>query len=132
MRKERTKELTVCFPFLIIVRHRAKEIIELVEDLDRLKDERAKAETNRNKYKGTSSEEAKYGGLSSESFKSSSVQGYSDKGGLSFSSDNYNSYQKGGNAIEEKNNTPKITSHSRKESEKVEQPTLPTRFINLF
>jgi hypothetical protein len=51
----------------INVRHRAKEIIELINDDTRLKDERQKALTNRNKYTGVSSQESRYGGFGSES-----------------------------------------------------------------
>lgn len=50
---------------LIIVRHRAKEIIELVNDSERLKHEREKAQLNRNKYTGVASAEARYGGFGS-------------------------------------------------------------------
>lgn len=51
----------------INVRHRAKEIIELVNDDTRLKDERQKALVNRNKYTGVSSQESRYGGFGSDS-----------------------------------------------------------------
>jgi len=56
----------------INVRHRAKEIIELIEDPDRLRSEREKAQNNRNKYAGVSSDEVKYGGFSSQQQNSSS------------------------------------------------------------
>lgn len=39
--------------------------MELLDDADRLKAEREKAQVNRNKYGGVSSEEARYGGVSS-------------------------------------------------------------------
>lgn len=44
-----------------LVRHRAKEIVELIDDPDRLKAERDKALQNRNKYAGVSSDEARTG-----------------------------------------------------------------------
>ncbi|CAF1659623.1 unnamed protein product, partial [Didymodactylos carnosus] len=37
-------------------RHKVKEIIEFVQDDDRLRDERKKAKTNRDKYVGMSGE----------------------------------------------------------------------------
>ena len=46
-----------CFLMCIIpVRHKVKELIELVQDDDRLKQERKRAKKNRDKYKGVSSE----------------------------------------------------------------------------
>ena len=50
---------------MFVVRHRAKEILDLVNDEFRLKAEREKAAQNRNKYKGVSAEEARYGGFGS-------------------------------------------------------------------
>ena len=47
----------------INVRHRAKEILELLGDNDRLRDERQKAQQNKNKYTGVASEESRYGGF---------------------------------------------------------------------
>ena len=41
---------------IIPVRHKVKELIELVQDDDRLKQERKRAKKNRDKYKGVSSE----------------------------------------------------------------------------
>lgn len=41
---------------IIPVRHKVKELIELVQDDDRLKQERKRAKKNRDKYKGVSCE----------------------------------------------------------------------------
>ncbi|KAG9000570.1 Epsin-3, clathrin recruitment and traffic between the Golgi and endosome [Tulasnella sp. 427] len=59
----------------INVRNRAKEIAELLQDLDRVRQERRKAKTNRNKYTGTGNDGlsfatasgSRYGGFGSES-----------------------------------------------------------------
>lgn len=56
----------------INIRHRAKEITELINDPDRLKDEREKARVNKNKYTGVAAEEVKYGGFGSDSYRGSS------------------------------------------------------------
>jgi hypothetical protein len=42
------------------VRHKVKEIIEFVQDDDRVRDERKKAKANRDKYVGMSSESSSY------------------------------------------------------------------------
>jgi hypothetical protein len=42
------------------VRHKVKEIIEFVQDDDRVRDERKKAKANRDKYVGVSSESSSY------------------------------------------------------------------------
>lgn len=59
---------------MILVRTRAKELIELLSDLDRVRSERRKAKTNRNKYTGTGNDGmsftsggSRYGGFGSES-----------------------------------------------------------------
>ena len=44
------------------VRHRAKEIVDLIQDVDRLRDERRKAEENRRKYTGVAAEQFRSGG----------------------------------------------------------------------
>jgi epsin len=54
--------------------------MELLDDSDRLKAEREKAQVNRNKYGGVSSEEARYGGVSSFA-KASSAASPSTYGG---------------------------------------------------
>lgn len=72
---------------LSIVRNRAKELVELLSDVEKIRVERRKAKTNRNKYTGTgndsfsfSSGGSRYGGFGSESV------GY---GGSSSSGANY-------------------------------------------
>lgn len=57
-----------------IVRQRAKELIELLSDLDRVRVERRKAKANRNKYTGTGNDSmsfasggSRYGGFGSDS-----------------------------------------------------------------
>ncbi|KAJ2783613.1 Epsin-3, clathrin recruitment and traffic between the Golgi and endosome [Coemansia javaensis] len=60
------------------VRHRSKELVDLVNDRDRLRDERKKAKENRNKYGGFS------GGARMDGFGSSSYRGGSGaRGSLS-------------------------------------------------
>lgn len=61
---------------VLTVRNRAKEIAELLSDLDRVRQERRKAKTTRNKYVGTgndggasfSSGGGRYGGFSSDAY----------------------------------------------------------------
>ena len=43
--------------FLCTVRHKVKDLVELVQDDDRLKQERKRSKKNRDKYKGVSSED---------------------------------------------------------------------------
>lgn len=57
------------------VRHRAQEIVDLVSDTDRLKEERVKARSNRNKYTGMSNSTPKYAGFGSESVNSGGFAG---------------------------------------------------------
>ncbi len=45
----------ICF---LLVRHKVKEIIEFIQDDDRLRDERKKAKANRDKYVGVGSDTA--------------------------------------------------------------------------
>lgn len=45
--------LTFCF----LVRHKVKELIEIIQDDQRLREERKKAKKSRDKYKGLSSDE---------------------------------------------------------------------------
>ncbi|KAG9046317.1 N-acetyl-glucosamine-6-phosphate deacetylase [Tulasnella sp. UAMH 9824] len=60
----------------INVRNRSKELAELLQDLDRVRQERRKAKTNRNKYTGvgndglsfTSATGSRYGGFGNESY----------------------------------------------------------------
>ena len=42
---------------MFLVRHKVKELIEIVQDDQRLRDERKKAKKSRDKYKGVSSDE---------------------------------------------------------------------------
>lgn len=70
----------------INVRNRAKEIAELLSDVEKIRSERRKAKTNRNKYTGTGNDGmsfssgggGRYGGFGSES------GGYSGGGGDSY------------------------------------------------
>jgi epsin len=61
----------------ISVRNRAKEIVELLSDVDRIRGERRKAKANRTKYTGTgndgmsfSSGGGRYGGFGNDGFSS--------------------------------------------------------------
>ncbi|KAH9811824.1 hypothetical protein DFH28DRAFT_980667 [Melampsora americana] len=86
----------------INVRNRAKEIAELLSDLDRVRQERRKAKASRNKYTGvgndgpsfTSATGSKYGGFGSDTggFSGGGGGGGDDwnHGGGSSSRDNYN------------------------------------------
>ncbi|KAJ3268860.1 Epsin-3, clathrin recruitment and traffic between the Golgi and endosome [Terramyces sp. JEL0728] len=89
MTKRKIKELTV--NTINSVRHRAKEIVDMLGNDDKIRDERQKAKENRNKYKGVSSYEMKsgggYSGFGSDSY-SSDRRGV---GSDSYSSDNYRS-----------------------------------------
>jgi epsin len=74
----------------LIVRTRAKEIVELLADLDRVRNERRKAKANRNKYIGTGNDSMnltsgrnRYGGFGSES--AGGASGYS--GGDAYDND---------------------------------------------
>ncbi|KAJ3259057.1 Epsin-3, clathrin recruitment and traffic between the Golgi and endosome [Boothiomyces macroporosus] len=72
----------------INIRHRAKEIVDLLGNDNKIREERQKAKENRNKYKGVSSYEMKSGGgFGSDSY-SSDQRGF---GSDSYSSDNYRS-----------------------------------------
>lgn len=73
----------------INVRNRAKEIAELLSDLDRVRQERRKAKVNRNKYTGTGNDGggfgnsgSRYGGFSSDDY-------YSGGAGGSYSGSSY-------------------------------------------
>ena len=46
----------------INVRNKVKDIIGLIQDYDRLREERKRAKKNRDKYVGMSSEDARFGG----------------------------------------------------------------------
>lgn len=45
----------------LVVRNRAKELTELLMDVDRIRAERRKAKTNRNKYVGTGNDPMSFG-----------------------------------------------------------------------
>jgi len=83
----------------INVRNRAKEIAELLSDLDRVRQERRKAKAAKNKYIGVGSEGpsfsaggSKYGGFGSESLGGGGGGGHDDwNGGGSSSRDQYTS-----------------------------------------
>ncbi|PWN30423.1 ENTH-domain-containing protein [Jaminaea rosea] len=70
------------------VRNRAKELADLLSDVDRIRQERRKARSNRQKYQGVSnsdfvpgSGQGRYGGFSSESYHAGGVGGSSSGGG---------------------------------------------------
>lgn len=86
MRKPKTKVLTVRISLHVVslfhsspnvtwkVRQRAKELLDLLGDLDRVRAERRKAKANRNKYTGTGNDSlsfsaggSRYGGFGSDS-----------------------------------------------------------------
>ncbi len=46
--------------YLFLVRHKVKEIVEFIQDDDRLRDERKKAKTNRDKYIGVGSDSSSH------------------------------------------------------------------------
>lgn len=46
--------------FCFTVRHKVKELMELIQDDERLRQERKRAKKNRDKYVGVSSEESGY------------------------------------------------------------------------
>jgi hypothetical protein len=46
--------------FIVLVRHKVKELIEFVQDDDRIREERKRAKANRDKYVGLSNEESPY------------------------------------------------------------------------
>ena len=52
--------------FVVLVRHKVKELLEFVQDDHRLRDERKKARANRDKYVGLSNETSSYHPRSSE------------------------------------------------------------------
>jgi len=61
------KELTVIFAFncmilffVVLVRHKVKELVEFVQNDDRIRDERKRAKANRDKYVGMSNEASPY------------------------------------------------------------------------
>ncbi|GAA6014280.1 hypothetical protein JCM10207_005407 [Rhodosporidiobolus poonsookiae] len=80
----------------INVRNRAKELGELLSDLDRVRLERRKAKANRNKYTGVGNDSlgggqslgggsgSRYGGFGSDSFHGDGAPGYSGGTGLLF------------------------------------------------
>ena len=46
----------ILFYLIVLVRHKVKEIVEFIQDDDRLRDERKKAKANRDKYIGVGSD----------------------------------------------------------------------------
>lgn len=71
-----------------LVRQRAKEIVELLSDLDKVRQERRKAKANRNKYIGTgndsmsfSSSGGRYGGFGNDSLDNGGSSGYGGSSG---------------------------------------------------
>ena len=53
--------------FFIIVRNRARELAELLGDIEKIRQERKKAKANRTKFTGVSSDAIGYGGFSGSS-----------------------------------------------------------------
>jgi hypothetical protein len=45
---------------MFLVRHKVKELVEFVQDDDRIRDERKKAKNNRDKYIGMSNESSSH------------------------------------------------------------------------
>lgn len=92
---------TFKFSFPFVVRTRAKELVELLNDVDKIKAERKKAKKNRNKYTGVGSEGGMSfggsggggGGFSSSRFEGFGSDSNYSSGGVS---DSYSGYGNGG------------------------------------
>jgi hypothetical protein len=101
MKKERTKGSTVCLPsfeqnfwvshFSLAVRNRARELVELLSDVEKIRTERKKAKTTKNKYVGVGNE-----GVSFGNFDVSSGSRYGGFGNDSLTSSSYGNYGNGG------------------------------------
>lgn len=50
------KRVKIIREYIILVRHKVKEIIDIIQDDTRLRDERKRAKANRDKYVGMSSD----------------------------------------------------------------------------
>lgn len=90
-------ELSYSLTCIILVRNRAKEIVELLNDTDKIRSERKKARQNRNKYQGVGSDSiggmgmmsgggigggsSRYGGFGSDGLSSGSL-GFSSITGI--------------------------------------------------
>lgn len=101
----------------INVRNRAKELTELLSDVDRIRSERKKARSNKTKYTGVEggaslgggfSSSSRYGGFGGESAGGASGQygGYSggvygDGGGFGGNTNDFQDHRKGGDQFEE-------------------------------
>ena len=78
---------STCRPFprlhyAFTVRNRSKELVELLADVDKIRQERKKAKANRSKYVGTGndgfsfgSSDGRYGGFGNDSFSGGSYSG---------------------------------------------------------
>lgn len=69
------------FDALFLVRQRSKEIVELLSDLEKVRQERRKAKANRNKYIGSGNDSmnfsgGRYGGFGSDSLDYGGNSGY--------------------------------------------------------
>jgi epsin len=69
-----------------IVRNRARELVDLLSDVDNIRTERRKAKANRHKYIGTGNDSmsftsggSRFGGFGSDSFSSGSGGYYGDR-----------------------------------------------------
>ena len=75
------------FGALCLVRQRSKEIVELLSDLEKVRQERRKAKANRNKYIGTGNDSmnfssgGRYGGFGSDSLDYGGNSGYGGSSG---------------------------------------------------
>ena len=72
---------------MYIVRNRARELAELLADIDKIRQERKKAKANRTKFTGVSSDAIGYGGFSG-GFSSGGFSGGSSRYG-GFGNDSY-------------------------------------------
>ena len=59
--------ITKFFFFFPLVRHKVKELLDFIQDDDRLRDERKKAKKVKDKYVGVSSDAMGFGGSSTYS-----------------------------------------------------------------
>ena len=72
--------------FCLLVRHRSSQIASLLQDEEKIREERKKAKNNRNRYVGVASESGgsfgRFGGMSSDdySYRASSFQDRDDEG----------------------------------------------------
>lgn len=82
----------------LIVRERAKQVIDLLQDDKRIRQEREKAKSNRDKYVGVGNEGgSRYGGFEGGGYGGGSGGGYGNEGGYGgYGNDRYGSDKYGG------------------------------------